>query len=284
MTVMHSRPIYCLGPAGTNAHQAALAVREDGQRVAFCKTNAEVMRLAATGRQVVVPIENQGAGGLVLEVINEWITMVFGGEYESPKITGEYILPISYCLMAKLTMSGKERFTRVMSHTQAFLQSTISPRDLTRVQMNSTAEAAKVLAEDSDLWESTLALATPFAAEIYHLNVLESCCEKYPWNATRFHILNGVLQGEATRTALLLRVKNSHGELAGVLDVFARAKMNISFVTSIDTTGKREYVFYLEVDANLRAGVGMDAVNRIRRRQNVLNAYILGAYPQSKPA
>lgn len=249
------RNVYCLGPAGTHSHEAALRLKGKRDTIIFERSLSRVMDALYSGECAVVPIENRGGGQLVGDVIRFIVGKHESREHDGsahPRITSELTLPIQHNLLVHPTFSGVVA-SRILTHSQAVAQCDVS--DFNIEFCTSTAEAAKRLSEESDLWPRHGAIASRLSAEIYGLHIKRSDLQRSMANRTRFIMFNGqkqnVNEGIGWRTSLIFTIENLPRALIKVLEVFGESDINVSTLHSIDFSGHGKYFFYIEFDEQM---------------------------------
>ena len=154
---------------------------------------------------------------------------------------------IRHCLAAK-----NNNYIRIVSHPQALAQCSGFVAGKEAIESSSTSKAMEMAAQD----ESLAALGSVEAAERYELNILQQNLEDNPGNVTRFLLisLEETDTTEKARTSLLLDPKEDKpGLLFFILAPFASQNINLAKIESLPSGRKMgEYVFYIEIDGNVR--------------------------------
>jgi chorismate mutase / prephenate dehydratase len=262
-----------LGPEATFTHQSA--VKHFGRAAEYrpVKSIADVFDEVEKGRADygVVPIENSTEG-----VVNHTLDMFMESNL---LICAEREDVISHCLLA--AQGELKKVKSVYSHPQAlaqcrkWLESRLSHAQIHEAA--STADAAAHAALD----ESAAAVASPLAAEIYHLKVLAPGIEDARHNVTRFLIIGKKLASPSQRdkTSLLVSIRDKVGALEELLGAFKREKLNLTKIESRPTKVKAwEYVFFIDVLGH----VSDAAVKRVLKKLERLSVFVkvLGSYPR----
>jgi prephenate dehydratase len=111
-----------------------------------------------------------------------------------------------------------------------------------------TAGGAKIIAEQKQT--GAAALASRRAAEVFGLEVLQEAVQDYEFNITRFAIVGGALNPEATKTTIVFALPSTPGALFKALSVFALRDINLTKLESRPIRGRPwEYLFYVEIEA-----------------------------------
>lgn len=284
--------ILALGPAGTNGHEAAKQAAErfdwSDAEIIFCDRNVDLLKKlgAGAGDAAVVPIEN-GQSGLVVETMHGfWLNQ--DEEGKTPQVIGEIYLPIEHCLLAKKG-TRLEEIKKVISHPQALAQCAqyLEKKGLKiKEPAASTAGAAKFVSESL---EPIAAIASPFAAEIYGLEILEQNVADYTDNVTRFQILTRPEDVPAVTdktsdfsydTAVVFWVKDEPGSLYHALGAINSAKSNMSSIHSIPLGKPGTYAFYAEFAGHAGFGLGEAIIKLMRQSSDKL--IVLGSWKKAK--
>jgi chorismate mutase/prephenate dehydratase len=236
-----------LGPAGTFAHEAAQ--QQFGACVEFVAASPISAIFRALERDEVdlgvVPIENTTEGV---------VTETFDALAASSEIVpcGETLLRVSQHLLSR---SGRlEDVRRVASHPQGLAQcrrwlDQKLPR-AERVEMPSTAAAARLAAEDGEV----AAVAGAAAAETYGLAFAARAIEDARDNTTRFLLLgrrSPPRSGRDLTSAVFTVRKSEPGALHRLLEPFARHGVNLTSIQSRPMHGKPfEYLFFLDLEGH----------------------------------
>jgi prephenate dehydratase len=244
----------------------------------------------------VVPIEN-----LVTGTVREVYDLLLEHQLT---IAAEVVVPVRLCLAA-LRGERLERIERVYSHAQAlgqaerFLRS--RPWDL--LTTYNTAGSGRLIAERKE--RAAAAVLSPRAAELFRLKVLAEDIQDEPTNRTRFIVLampdstaeapdygptgsaGAIVPGSAgapdrrMRTTLVFSVRNEPGSLHRALGVIAAAGVNMSKIESRPSRDAAwEYVFWVDLDADMRAAATRMAVAELQGVTTMLR--VLGSYPQAE--
>lgn len=204
----------------------------------------------------VVPIENSSTGS-----INEVYDLL--GQFGC-YIIGEQLVRVEQCLMA-LPGTDLDAITDVYSHEQGFLQ---CREFLGRFpkwnhhEMVNTALAAKYVAESGS--KTIAAIASHRAAELYGLEVLQTAINENRKNYTRFIIVaaDPRFPADADKISVRFNVPHREGSLCRVLEIFARAGLNLEKLESRPVPEESwKYSFYADFTGNLRQE-NMDLVIR----------------------
>jgi len=277
---MEDEKIAVLGPKGTNGHEAAQKEFHPSEEdLFFCKRNADIFSTCIETQCIgVIPIENSTAG-LVKEVVNFWRKNI---ESDLPiSVIGEIRIPIRHSLLAHPNCSGLEMVSAVKSHPQALEQCSeiIAEHGWQALPALSTAAAAREVMETASA--EVVAIASPFAGEVYGLNVLKNNGHNCATNETRFHIIGAeqsLLTGD-DKTAVIFELKDIPGALAKITTLFWSYGVNLSSITSIPTGKLGVYAFYAEFDCHQKSEVGTEIIARMNWLCERM--LVLGSYPKA---
>lgn len=252
-----ARRAYYLGPDGSFSHQAAIAAFGRAFELTPVSTIEEaVSRATEQGDDfAIVPAENSTEGG-VSATTDALIAY-------RPRILAEIELPIRHALVGR--SGGLSRVRKIASHPQALSQCRhwIAKHfpDAQIVPVASTSRAAELAARDRRL----CAIASPFAAKLYGLEVLKRRTHDRTHNATRFWIISGTTgdlesvrhrrraakrkrPGRA-RTAVIFGLSHESGALRRALAPFERTKISLTRIESRPYGGRAwRYVFFCELE------------------------------------
>jgi prephenate dehydratase len=235
----------------------------------------------------VVPVENSVEGS-----INETYDMLLSSNL---KVVGEVVLRVVHCLIAlrTATLGG---IKVVYSHPQALAQcrNFVTSLGVEPIVTYDTAGSVKMIKEKR--LEGAAAIAGERAARIYGLKVLKKGIEDYSTNSTRFLIVareggeperakspaatrRGVSSG--SKTSLIFAVPHTPGSLYNALEVFARAKINLTKIESRPTKERPwEYYFFVDFQGRRDDQKVVKVLSELARKTAFLK--VLGSYPRSK--
>jgi len=210
----------------------------------------------------LIPIENSLAGS-----IHQNYDLLLKNKLF---IIGEYFLRVRHCLIAFPGATVSE-IKRVISHPQALGQCAGYLRDMgVKIEpVYDTAGSVKILKASCE--QTTAAIASRKAADIYGMQILREGIEDNPENYTRFLIIAPLPVtpiGEA-KTSIVFILKNQPGALFKALSVFALREIDLTKIESRPLAGKPwEYLFYIDF---------LGAVNeeRVKRALDHLGEYAL---------
>jgi chorismate mutase / prephenate dehydratase len=267
------RSVFYLGPEGTFSH---ILARKRFRRHAIlvpCPTVEAVFErvLAVAGDLGIVPIENS-SGGTVYDTVDLLI-----------RHAGQIFIHEELALDVRIALLGRpgKAIAKVFSH---FVQIKHHAEWLKarhpRARLHAVASTA-VAAQKAAASSRAAALASPGAAEVYGLEVLELPSLGQTVNVTHFFVIGASapdIREESQKTALVAALPNVCGSLHKFLGPFAREKVNLSRIVSRPVPGKPQtYVFFLEIDGSPQS----DSVDRALVRAHALAESMtsLGTYP-----
>lgn len=273
---MH-RKIGYLGPAGTNTEEALQKYTgfDCSARVACATINAVFKGVADGSLDLgLVPFENSTEGSVHLALD------LLAGENDL-KICGEIIMPISHHLIARAGITA-DRVTRVLSHPQALAQCRQyigrSLPGVETVEMTSTAEAVRAVAESQEAWA---AVGNARAAEIHGLKVIASDLQDCRENRTRFVVIGredvAPAKG-ANKTSILFTITDRPGGLYEILKEFALRNVNLTRIES--RPAKRnlgDYVFFVDLEGHREEPEVRECLEVVQDQAATFK--ILGSYP-----
>jgi len=236
----------------------------------------------------VVPVENSVEGS-----INETYDTLLSSNLT---VIGEVVLRVVHCLIA-LRAAKLEGIKVVYSHPQALAQcrNFVTSLGVEPMVTYDTAGSVKMIKEKR--LKGAAAIAGERAAAIYGLKVLRKGIEDYSTNSTRFLVVSretspdpgreraarprriGVSQG--SKTSLIFAVPHTPGSLYNALEVFARAKINLTKIESRPTKERPwEYYFFVDFQGRRDDKKVVDVLTELAAKTAFLK--VLGSYPRSR--
>ena len=262
-----------LGPEGSFGHAAS--IKHFGSSTRYIPIQPQ------TGIFIEVESDKADYGVVAIEnsidgAIRETQDMFIASNLQ---ICAEIMMPISHNLLSN---SQPEEITRIYSHTQPFAQCRNwlynHFRDIERVEVTSTSEAAKIVAKE----EGAAAIASKLAAELYGLKILYEGIEDKPGNTTRFLVVGKHCGGRSNddKTSVLFSVRDQPGALWEVLGVFRKYNLNLSKIESRPSRTKAwEYVFFADIEGHTEDEAVKAALDEIE--ETCVSLKNLGSYPKA---
>lgn len=250
MLFMAEGSIAYLGPVGTFSHLVALRRFRANARLVAQPDIASIFDFLVghPGAKAVVPIENS-SGGAIYDTVD--LLIANAGVVS---ILEDLSLDVRLALLGHV---GK-KIQRIYSHfvplrhhrdwlATHFPQARVLP-------VNSTALAA----DKASSSRNAAALASPGAAQLYGLDILQFPIRPETVNVTRFFVLGqskGLVRPGVRRqwkSAAAFQLKNTCGSLHSFLGAFSRNAVNLRMIISRPLPGSPEnYVFVMEVDGSI---------------------------------
>ena len=172
----------------------------------------------------VVPIENSTTGS-----IHQNYDLLTKSRLH---VVGEVYLRISHNLMAMPGVNIKN-VTEAYSHPQGILQCQNFFRKhpwIAPVYADDTALSAKMISQEK--LKNAAAIASAYAAELYHLKILANDIQSNKANYTRFWVIakRPVAAGtnQAKKISVMFSIPHRPGSLSVLLDVMAAHKLNMT--------------------------------------------------------
>jgi chorismate mutase/prephenate dehydratase len=272
-----------LGPEATFTHQAAIQKFGSSLRYAPQKTIADVFTELSKRRADygVVPVENSTEG-----VVTHTLDMFVDSNL---KIVAQIILPIRYCLAAKVRLKDLQR---LYVHPQALAQCRLwVQRNLPKAEIletSSNARSAELAAHPpagKQGWtanDKVAAITGLLAAAKYNLKIIEQDIQDFTGNATRFLVLGRQCSPPTghDRTSVMFSIADRVGALYTSLAPFRRHKINMTKIESRPSKRKAwEYFFFVDCDGHMN---DRKVARAIEQLEHVCNfAKVLGSYPNS---
>lgn len=267
-----------LGPRGTFTEEALLGLKEikEEDLIAY-PTVIDSLKAADNGEidKAFVPVENsiEGSVNATLD------TLTFKTNLNIEK---EIVNDIHLNLIANAHTEFKD-ITKVSSlpiasaQCQHFLSENLPSVPV--VAANSTAEAAKMVAEENG---HSAAIANQLAADIYELKVLKSNVEDFEGNQTRFLLLGkekSVRTGNDKTSIACFISEDRPGSLFKILQEFAGRNINLTKIQSRPTKeGLGKYYFWIDLEGHIDDKQVNEAITSLKAR---LNVKFFGSYPRS---
>jgi len=264
-----------LGPAFTYSHLAALARFGDAVDQFPVGSISAVFEEVNRGQADfgVVPVENS-TDGRIADTLDMFTRL-------RVRVCGEVPLPIHHSLLGVGSRAG---ITEVHSKPQALSQcrnwlSRHLP-EARLVEVASTVAAAQTARTRPEV----AAVAGAHAAAVYGLNVLAENIEDNQSNVTRFFVIG---EESAPRTgrdklSVMFEVPHKPGALADAMNVFKRAKLNLTWIESFPIARPEGgYMFFVELDGHEADTKVRNALKSLEKK--TLRLEILGSYAKAEP-
>ncbi|MBC15658.1 Chorismate mutase [Pseudodesulfovibrio profundus] len=261
-----------LGPEGTFSYFAA--IEHMGSSAALTPKNnfEEIFRaVAEEGAELgVIPLENsiEGTVGQVVDLFMKYKVY----------IQAEVFSRISHCLMSHA--DSLDDVEVIYSHPQPLGQCRewlrANMRDVPTIPMESTAEAAKLVASK----KAAAVVGHRKLADLHGMRILADSIEDLPDNWTRFLIIGSAPSQEDRRdkTSLLITLPDKPGALARVLTTLAHQSINMTKLESRPFKGEKwKYVFFMDLECDFGGDRYEDVLEDIRHQCHTLR--VLGSYP-----
>jgi len=218
----------------------------------------------------IVPVENT-LGGVVSRV-NELLinTDLF--------VVGAVNLSIHHCLLA-LPGTDHRELRVVYSHSQALEQchQFLVRNKLEPVPYYDTAGAAKMLLEESP--KASAAIASNLSAELYNLEIIKENIEDLSTNMTRFFVISKEEIGtDGDKCSIIFTTEHKAGTLFKVLEVFAKARLNLTRIESIPNR-QGSFAFFLDFMGSKKEERVVKALEEVEKIIN--NFRLIGCYEES---
>ena len=267
-----ARVIY-QGVEGAYSHAASIAFFGNEGNCRHVDTWKDAMEAIKNGSAdyAVLPIENSTAG--IVQDNYDLLT-----QYDHV-IVGEQLIPCQHVLMG---LPGTElcEIQHVYSHPQALMQC----RDYLNAHPDwnihpygNTAKAAKKVAQEQD--RSQAAIASPYAAEYFHLSVLQEGIYSNPGNSTRFIIVSKqkIYCKDAKKISISFELPHTSGSLYSSLSHLIYNGLNMTKIESRPVLSQNwEYRFFVDFEGNLNESAVKNALRGLENE--VQNLRIHGNY------
>lgn len=279
-----TRTIAYLGPAGTFT-EAAILTQPDlaaAQHV-LCRSHSEVLFRTQEGDVDFgfAAIENSIEG--TVNVIQD--TLAFEADL---LIQREIVIPVTMNLLVRpgSTLADVKQvlsYPHALAQVRRFIRTELPDADT--IAANSTADAARLLAESDD--PTMAAVGTALAAERYGLDIAVAGIEDHPGNQTRFVLLarDGVPEptGHDKTSIVVFQRADRPGSLLAILQEFAARSINLSKLESRPTReGLGHYCFLLDLEGHIADEMVADCLRNLHAKQ--ASVKFLGSYPAAGEA
>ena len=272
------RTIAYLGPAGTFTEMAARQLGESELMPVASVTDALDAVLSGAADRAVVPIENSIEGGV--SATSDALANIPGVQ-----IYGEYLVPVSFDLMAKPGVQ-LDQIKEVLTHPVAYAQSRKwlehNLASHTHIPAASTAAAAKALANGST---ADAVIAATVAAEIYGLEILATDIGENKAAQTRFIEIGksgkpDAMTGSDKISVVVELPDDRPGGLLEMLEQFAARGVNLSRIES-RPVGDRfgRYRFNIDAEGHIEEEAIAEALMGLHRFSP--KVIFLGSYPRA---
>jgi prephenate dehydratase len=267
-----------LGPEGTFSEQALLTQPDyAGMELVPYRSIPDVLHAVSQGDIDVafVPIENaiEGSVNVTLDAL------IFDHDLLMQR---EVVIPIVMCLLAPpgVSMADIERVASIPVATaqcRTFLTEHLP--GVEEVAANSTAQAARIVAEEAD--GRTAAIGTSLAGKVHGLEVLAEDIEDHPDNETRFVSLtrSGIPAptGHDKTSIVVFQKADVPGSLLTILQEFAARGINLSRLESRPTKrGLGDYCFIIDLEGHIGDELVADALRDLKSKNE--DVLLLGSY------
>ena len=268
--------VFYLGPEGTFSHILARKRFGAGPRLSACPTIEAVFDgvLASAGSLGLVPIENS-SGGTVYDSADLLI-----------RHAGRVFIREELALDVRIALLGHDQknITTIFSHfVQLKHHAEWLKARYPRARLRPVASTA-VAAQKAAAARHAAALASPGAAGVYGLKVLETPAVRQTVNVTHFFVIAAAGTGNPAgveKTGLVAALPNICGSLHRFLGPFARQQVSLSRIVSRPVPGQPQtYVFFLEIEGGPREARVVRALERAGARTETLTS--LGTYPAGR--
>ncbi|MBU0532816.1 prephenate dehydratase [Candidatus Micrarchaeota archaeon] len=221
----------------------------------------------------LVPVENSLEGAVTQ--VNDLLVET------DLSIVGEINTPITHCLLA-LPETDYREIRVVYSHPQALAQCRkfISRNKLEPRPFYDTAGAAKMLSKEKP--RAASAVASKLCAELYNLEIIKENIEDTDTNSTRFILLSKEKSSEkGDKCSVIFSTKHQAGALFSVLELFAKAEINLTRIESRPIrTDPGNYAFLLDFQGSDEDGKVIEILEKTKEKTSMYK--FLGCYREAQ--
>ena len=268
-----------LGPAGTFTEQAVLTQPDlSAAEHVLCRSHSDVLFGTEEGTVDVgfCAIENAIEG--TVNVIQD--TLAFDTDL---LIQREVVIPITMNLLVRpgtalADVKQVVSYPHALAQVRTFIREALP--DAETIAANSTADAARLLAESGDAGQA--AIGNSLAAEQYGLEVAQSHIEDHKGNKTRFVVVarDGVPAptGHDKTSIVVFQRADVPGSLLSILQEFAARAINLTKLESRPTRRSLgDYCFLLDLEGHIADELVADCLKNLHAKQAMVK--FLGSYP-----
>lgn len=246
----------------------------------------------------VVPFENSTNGLVVFtfDLLRDWFIPVEPKrEPATFRVVAEQFVAIQHYFLSNATDLAK--VTKVYSHPQVWGQVTkfltlgILRADVARIDTGSTAQAAEMVAADSENTSACICLKA--SADLYQLPVRAAEVEDVKGNTTRFLVLghtaakppqnerNSPEKEEGSLTSAMFVLNHDDpGALCLALDSFRNSNINLTSINSRPSGQSRwQYVFFVEAQGDIEEPQMQQSIESLK--QCCETVVVLGSFSRS---
>ena len=244
-----------------------------------CDSFEKIIRKVETGEadHGLLPVMNTLTGSIP-EAYNRLRTLTLS-------VTGEVILPVEHCLLAKNEGFPLKDIRTVYAHPQAIAQCASYLKQLggaTLVNCTSTTEALTRVCEGK---ANEVAIGGAVAGQTFGLRVLGFNIQGSRQNYTRFLVLSGeakrVSRQVPAKTTIAVIPQQSAGGLADVLMVLKEHGINIRQMDSRPSQGATwELMFFLDLEMNVRDEIAPRVLEGLEKKATFVK--VLGCYASAE--
>ena len=262
-----------LGPPGSFSHGAAVSYFGSSVELVELSLIEQVFEEVATRRAQygLVPYENS-IGGSVIDTLD-----AFRGSDVS--VYAEALIEVNQSLLANCP---PEEIVRIYSKPDAFNQCRrwLGQRfpNAELISCSSTSQAVIDASKES----GAAAVGSPFAGELYGMNVFCERVSDNPNNITRFLILSreSARPTGEDKTSLMFTTTDKPGALVDVLTEFRSAGVNLSHIEKRPSGRENwEYTFFLDAIGHVEDAAVQRAIEGAGT--HCVSMKILGSYPRA---
>lgn len=276
-----TRKIAYLGPKFSYSYLAAKKKFGESNHLIPLGTIAAIFDSVINGESKfgIVPLENSTDGRIA-----DSLTMFSKTEVA---IFGEVHLPVNHCLVGQGQLADVREIrskAQALSQCRQWIAKSF-PIEVETVPTKSSTEAAEYVARKGK--QSSAAIASREAAVALGLNIISEGIEDQKGNLTRFAIIldpksNSESLPKKTghdKTSLMFEVPHQPGALADVMNVFKRAKLNLTWIESFPKPDVfSEYNFFVELQGHQDEVRLRNAFKQLKKKTSSLS--VLGSYPE----
>ena len=256
----------------------------------FCHGGHTITEIACNSfEKIIRKVETGEADHGLLPVMNS-LTGSFEEAYNllrtlTLSVTGEVILPIEHCLLAKNEGFPLQDIRNVYAHPQVLAQCAGYLKQLTGATLVNCSSTTEALSRVCEGKANEVAIGGAVAGQTFGLRVLGFNIQGSRQNYTRFLVLSHqakrVSRQVPAKTTIAVIPRQSAGGLADVLLVLKEHSINIRQMESRPSQGATwELMFFLDLEMNLRDENAPRALEGLEKKANFVK--VLGCYASAE--
>lgn len=250
------KKVFVLGPQYSYSYNLAREYYDESSLVCV-PSIGEIFKEVSDNENVkgIVPIENMINGSVRESFLN------------LKKYSVSILRAFDYTI-ENILASNSEQYSKLASHSQPLAQCSDFVQQLKNIEIIETSSTSKAM-ELASRDNSVAVIGNEKAAKHYGVSILKKDISNKGTNATRFIEIAKNKQenfDEGEKTSMMIRpLEDRAGILFEILSIFRIKNINLTKIESIPTGVRmNDYVFYIDIDGNLKEKRITDALDFLR--------------------